>query len=81
MFLPLLLLWYILEWQMLLPVVGVVTTIVIVAFWADVIAKVADVIATISDSSYLADVVVKVADVIATVCDSSYFGRCRCQGG
>ena len=32
-------------------VVDVVTTVVIVAFWADVIAKVADVIATIFNSS------------------------------
>ena len=33
-------------------VIDVVTTIIIVAFWADVIAKVADVIATVCDSSY-----------------------------
>ena len=45
------LLWYLLEWQMLCWVVDVVTTVVIVAFWADVIAKVADVIATIFSSS------------------------------
>ena len=45
------LLWHLLEWQMLCQVVDVVNTVVIVAFWADVIAKVADVIATIFNSS------------------------------
>ena len=44
-------LWSLLEWQMLCQVVDVVTTVVFVAFWTDVIAKVADVIATIFDSS------------------------------
>ena len=43
--------WYLLEWQMLCQVIDVVTTVVIVAFLADVIAKVAGVIATMYNSS------------------------------
>ena len=45
------LLWYLLEWQMFCQVVDVITTVVIVAFWAGVIAKEADGIATIFNSS------------------------------
>ena len=46
--------------------VDVVTTVVIVAFWADVIVKVADVMPLYVIVHILADVA-KVADVIVTV--------------
>ena len=57
----------------------VVTTIVIVAFWPDVIAKVADAIATVCDSSYFWQMLLPrwLMECLPWV----LIGRCYGQGG